>query len=224
MIKVYYANVASFQNEDAFENYSSKIEEERRNKILRTRNSELRVRSLATGVLLHKVICRWLGQEQENTLAFHIGYEKGGKPYLLDYPQVHYNLSHSGDYVCCAISEQPVGVDIQKHVDYKEAVAARFFSQEDNQLLKECNEQERSKLFFQMWCRKESYGKLTGKGLGQSLDKFEIDWEQDAAIDATSTSMTPAAYYQELDGLQGYSLCVCYEQPEQEIIWEEYHF
>lgn len=37
-----------------------------------------------------------------------------GKPYLSDYPNVHFKLSHSGHFVACAICGRTVGLDIQK--------------------------------------------------------------------------------------------------------------
>lgn len=39
-------------------------------------------------------------------------YTGHGKPYLLNYPDVHFNISHSGEYVACAVADSPVGVDI----------------------------------------------------------------------------------------------------------------
>ena len=37
-----------------------------------------------------------------------------GKPYLVNHPKIHYNISHSGRFVLCAISGVPVGIDIQQ--------------------------------------------------------------------------------------------------------------
>lgn len=33
---------------------------------------------------------------------------KHGKPYLANHPKIHYNISHSGEFVICAISGVPV--------------------------------------------------------------------------------------------------------------------
>ena len=37
-----------------------------------------------------------------------------GKPFLKEYPRLHFNGSHSGDYLVCAMSQNPVGVDVQR--------------------------------------------------------------------------------------------------------------
>ena len=42
------------------------------------------------------------------------GYNNYQKPYLKDYPDIHFNGSHSGEYLVCALSDVPVGIDIQK--------------------------------------------------------------------------------------------------------------
>ena len=46
--------------------------------------------------------------------SIRLGIADGGKPYLLDYPQLRFNLSHSGEFVAIAVSRHQVGVDIEK--------------------------------------------------------------------------------------------------------------
>lgn len=61
-----------------------------------------------------------------------------------------FNLSHSGDYTVIAISEENIGIDIQKHkeIDYQ-AIQKRFFHKEENsQTLRE---------FYHLWAAKEAY-------------------------------------------------------------------
>jgi len=36
-----------------------------------------------------------------------------GKPFFPAYPQIHFNLSHSGPFALCAVGESEVGVDIE---------------------------------------------------------------------------------------------------------------
>lgn len=207
MIRVYYAKVFSFLEEDAFFTQLNKVEDQRRQKILSGTNEKKRLCSLSAGCLLHSVLCRKLGLSEQKTPPFRLAYENWGKPYLLDYPDIHFNLSHSGDYVCCALGDAPVGIDIQKIVSIKEGLAGRFFTEMDNQRLEKCNEGEKEKLFFRMWSIKESYVKLTGRGLSEGLNAFEIDWEKNRIV-------VPAAeaYFEEWGGLREYCMCVCMEK------------
>lgn len=103
-------------------------------------------------------------------LDLQFDYGARGKPYLRDYP-FYFNLSHSGEYVFCVISDQEVGVDIQQcgPVDGGR-IAGRFFTEIERQALADCTDfMERRKLFYQMWVRKEAYGKLTGEGIAATL-------------------------------------------------------
>lgn len=75
-----------------------------------------------------------------------------GKPYFPARPDVHFSLSHTDTYVMCAISDSPVGCDIQ---------AVRQVS--DKLKKRTCTEKELAVFdFFQLWTLKESWIKLNG--------------------------------------------------------------
>lgn len=99
--------------------------------MLRTENKKVWVRSFTTGRLLHHALCHYLELEEQETPAFQIGYGENGKPFLLDYKEVHYNLSHSGDWILCAVSDQPVGIDIQQKSSMRRGLCDRVFSEEE---------------------------------------------------------------------------------------------
>ena len=82
-----------------------------------------------------------------------------------------YNLSHSGDYVLCAFSQREIGADIQQERDCPvERLAERFFSQEERRRFAGyASEREKKNYFYECWCRREAYGKLTGEGVGKNL-------------------------------------------------------
>lgn len=46
--------------------------------------------------------------------AIRIGITETGKPFATDYPSLHFNLSHSGEFVAIALSHRPVGIDMEK--------------------------------------------------------------------------------------------------------------
>lgn len=90
--------------------------------------------------------------------------DSNGKPYCKNFPEIHFNISHSGDWVICAICDSPIGVDIEKigHADLQ--IAKRFFTEyEYRQLLNQ--ETNRSELFYKLWtlkekCRETAYEKI----------------------------------------------------------------
>ena len=111
--------------------------------------------------------------------------EEKGKPYL-EGVSVHYNLSHSGDYAVCALSDRRVGVDVEKITPISVKVMRRFFGK----TVFSPREQMR------LWTRYESYGKMMGHGIPYPVGS-EID-----------------CYYREYTSLEHYFITVCSESDE----------
>ena len=128
----------------------------------RTENTEIQF--LEEDELLAVLQARMLS-EQTSPFSFFYEYGEQGKPQIVNFPK-KFNLSHSGDYVVCGVSDGEVGVDIQKWIPYKERTAERFFAKEEWRLLQETDVEKRTELFYRLWSRKEAYGKYTGQGIG----------------------------------------------------------
>lgn len=95
--------------------------------------------------------------------SFEIAFGAYGKPYLSEYPRIHFSISHCTIGCAVAVSNYPVGVDIQDVRPFSWDVAKRVCCQRELDELRECSEQEQ--LFAKIWAVKESYGKMIGKGL-----------------------------------------------------------
>lgn len=120
-----------------------------------------------------------------------------GKPYIVG-SLIHYNISHSGQYVVLATADSEVGVDVQeKRLVRLEAMAKRFFAKEEWQAFSECgSEEEKKDLFYYIWCRKEAYGKYLGTGLNTEVlqtnvlpDAEEIQWIEYEAVEGYQISI-----------------------------------
>lgn len=103
-----------------------------------------------------------------------------GKPYLPDYPDVHFNISHSGDFVVCAVSQSPVGIDIQTILTYKERVARRVLSPERVQEIEESTNPDL--LFTKYWAEKEALLKLVGCGFSGEVNEDDLDFKRETII------------------------------------------
>ena len=99
--------------------------------------------------------------------------DKYGKPYLKNYSDVYFNLSHSEKYVACAVSDSPVGVDIEYIHDVDLNLAKYFFYGSEYEYV--LNNSNQNKAFFELWVLKESYMKMTGLGFRLALDEFCIE-------------------------------------------------
>ena len=124
----------------------------------------------------------------------------GGKPRFSHRPGVEFSLSHSGDYWLCAMSRQPLGLDLQEHrlQDY-ENISRRFFSPEEDAYLRSRDYED----FFTLWTAKESYVKCIGRGIDQEFSCFSVADEQGLRSRVKSLEL------RQLPFLPGYSLCLC---------------
>ena len=95
-------------------------------------------------------------------LPLSITAEPGGKPCLPD-PALHFSLSHSGSFAACALSDLPVGLDLEDRGRLSDALLRRSFSPEEQSLVRDATEPDL--LFTRLWTGKESYVKATGRGI-----------------------------------------------------------
>lgn len=138
-------------------------------------------------------------REQLSLLPISYRYGEHGKPIIADFPK-HFNLSHSGDYVVCAVSDGEVGADIQKWVPCKERTAERFFAPEEWELLQRLSGEQRTEMFYRLWTRKEAYGKYTGMGIPGAVSENLSGEKECAGKQIRFLEMSPE---------QGYSVAVC---------------
>lgn len=138
-------------------------------------------------------------EEQMFPLTISYRYGEHGKPAIADFPK-HFNLSHSGDYVVCAVCDSEVGVDIQKWVPFKERTAERFFAPEEWKLLQTLPMEQRTEMFYRLWTRKEAYGKYTGLGIPDAVRENLLGEEECAGRQIRFLEMQPD---------QEYSIAVC---------------
>lgn len=100
-----------------------------------------------------------------------IEYGVCGKP-MID--GLNFNLSHSDGGVAVAISDFPVGCDVEKVRAYPRRVAEKFTADERKRL-ENTAENDRDAAFFCLWTAKESYLKMTGEGLS-AFSTIEINY------------------------------------------------
>jgi len=90
-------------------------------------------------------------------------------------PTLEFNLTHSHDWALIAVTmTHPVGVDVEfirSNID-AQAIANRFFSRREKQAVLQASPDQRRKLFFDIWVRKEAYLKALGTGLATGLSRF----------------------------------------------------
>lgn len=167
-------------NNETIEWCMQHLPEERRAKVLHQRREIDRKLSVASYLLLIHALHKKFSLSSPT-----IAYTDKGKPYLLDYPDIHFNISHCPLGCVCAVSDKPVGVDIQDMRPFSQDIANRCCSTEE--LLRLRQSADPAACFTQMWAMKESYLKMTGEGIAQSLPTIDTTSAY-SVIDTTFTN------------------------------------
>ena len=129
---------------------------------------------------------------------------KRGKPLFPDFPQLRFNLSHSGRLTLCALSHLPVGVDIEQLRPRGASLPRYALTAAEYAAWEAAGGGWPA--FYALWTRREAWCKYTGQGL-------KPQWKQD--IPATGLSF--GAYCGE-----GWQASVCgLEPPPEAILWKE---
>lgn len=87
----------------------------------------------------------------------------GGKPYFPTAPHIHFNLSHSGSFVLCAVGDGPVGVDVETPRPRHARLPAFALSPAEHAAYLRAGGTWEA--FYDLWTRKEAWCKFTGLGI-----------------------------------------------------------
>ena len=87
-----------------------------------------------------------------------------GKPYFPSLPHLHFNLSHTAGFSLCALSDAPVGVDIEAVRPRREGLWRYCLTEAEYAAFTAANGGWEE--FYRIWTLKEAWSKYTGQGLG----------------------------------------------------------
>lgn len=166
--RVYSADTASLEEDAVFAVAYGAVSQTRREKTDRLRFRKDQCLSLGVELLLMRA-CRDAGIDYARERIVPNGQ---GKP-VFSHTALHFNLSHSGSRVLCALSDLPVGCDVETLSAYAPGLADRFFHPDEAAALRaRKTEAEKADLFCRLWTLKESFIKCTGEGLRTPLNTF----------------------------------------------------
>ncbi len=167
----------------------------------------------STGRVITKKLLGYYGVMDPSAIIIKPG--DNGKPIAYsDSPTVlpFFNISHSGNKVLIAFSNDPVGIDVEqvKNVELK-ILSETVFSSEEFHLFKTADYS--INMFYQLWTRKEALLKNVGVGLLDDLRSIDISQKVD-------TDFVKAYTHEELallsfamnDEYGQYFASICYPQ------------
>ena len=136
------------------------VSPERRDYALRYRQERDQRLCLAAYRLLQRALMLEYGIDE---LPVFI-YDSKGKPVLQGHPDIHFSLSHCHEAVAVALSDHPIGIDIETTRQYSPEIAPCVMNDDEIRQIEASAQPEVT--FTRLWTMKESYYKLTGDDNG----------------------------------------------------------
>ncbi len=197
---IYFADISKLNTDDPV--WSPYISSARRQKLNACRLPEQIRQCLGAELLLQYAV---LNENQRETLPLEYQYDGKGKP-VAD-QTLFISFSHSGNYAACAVSDQPIGIDIQRQTKDAKNLE-KMFTKNQLDMIKTMTPQKQKTALFDFWTLKESVFKATGHGSIRQPVDFRFHNENGRL------AMTYEDYnLQYYNIIPGYSLGVCSAAP-----------
>jgi 4'-phosphopantetheinyl transferase len=171
MVEIYSIELKERIDSDRYNKYTSFLDNNKRERIKKFKNWEDSQRSLLSEIFVRYYLCNKL-KIKNNDLYFE--FNKYGKPFLKGFKNIHFNISHSGNWIIIVFNNNYIGVDVEKieKIDYE--IADRFFTPDEYNFLNSVPKNRGDEIFFELWTMKESYIKAKGLGLSLPLNSFSV--------------------------------------------------
>jgi 4'-phosphopantetheinyl transferase len=112
---------------------------------------------------------------QPAQVRFQLG--SHGKPALVGEPELHFNVSHSGQLALFGMAQRhPLGVDVEEARLKPDliALADRILTAAEMQEFRALSANDQLSAFYQYWTRKEAVVKALGLGLSLEPDQVQV--------------------------------------------------
>ena len=153
--------------------WTDELPEWRRKQVLAYKNDMGRRQSL----LAYRLLCQGLREEYGIMEQPTFVYNEHGKPYIIikneklkikNVEGLHFSLSHCKEGVCCAISDRPVGIDIESaNRKISDSVIRYSMNEGEQALIRESDDPQRT--FLRLWTQKEAVLKRLGTGIRDDM-------------------------------------------------------
>jgi 4'-phosphopantetheinyl transferase len=190
--------------------------------------SSMRKRSDQLSSLIGRLLLIYSLQEQgiiKGETSFLFKNDSFGKPYLENYEFLHFNISHSFEWVICGVSNSRIGVDIEKiaPINYIE-LSKNFFEISEYKAIIALEKFKQLDYFYYLWTAKESFLKAIGSGLSMPLHTFSIS--EKGEIRGTGYELHENEKYKikKYTNIKGYAISTCTLTPNFPGSIENIHF
>jgi len=125
-----------------------------------------------------------------------------GKPYIGGAKDFHFSISHSGHLVVIAVSDSPVGIDIEQHIPVEWRELSDTFTPVEREMLGRAADPV--SCFYRIWTIREAFAKEEGIGL-PLFDEADPDIDYSGGTVRYNEKTLHFTAWEKED----YSVCVC---------------
>ncbi len=212
MIHFLYTDVRPLNDDELFNRYYDSLSAERQKKTDAFRFRKDKNLSLGAGILLDEGLKKYGLCEKEMTCGTY----ENQKPYFKNRPDIHFSVSHSGAFAAAAFSDGEIGIDIEEIKESDLKIAKRFFAEDEYSYLENTADNNlRNHEFYRLWTLKESFMKITGKGMQLPLDSFCI--HIDGSDISVQSSIDDNFYFYESSMIDGFCASLCSHKKDEII-------
>ena len=193
--KISFLDVSQIDSDVLNEHYS--IMDETRKKEADALPSALkRKQKIAADMLCRQMISEKCGIPENEIIFSKNGF---GKPFAVN-ADIRFSISHCESFVVCAVSDNEIGIDIERIRDIRFRAAEKFCTENEINYIG-----NNLKRFFEIWTLKEAFFKCKGTGLGADIKAVSF------AINSEKIFCTESGYElscSEFGGEYIYSVCI----------------
>lgn len=152
--------------------------------------------AMAGRLLIRKFLTMYSGLKWKDV---EISRSDHGKPYFKNDTKLNFNISHQGGYAILAgeVGNTSVGCDVMT-VEYKTGdrlseflrLMSKQLSEKECETIKNAKNTEKDmcRIFYRLWCLKESYTKALGTGITLNLGEISFDLKEEVNEEEFITS------------------------------------
>jgi len=169
-VKIYFSIISEFISDKEINEAISQLPSSVITNLPTYLNPKNKYLSLIAWLMLKKLISDF---NMDESTILEIKKNEFGKP---SHPDLYFNYSHSGNIVICAASKNlQLGIDVEKIRDIQPEDYINCFTEVERDKLLESID---NRLFFDLWCKKESVAKADGKGMTIPFNEIIINKNQ----------------------------------------------
>lgn len=199
MYKLYYSSIDSLNDYDINELSSYRL-----NKINEYKNIKDKKLSLLAGLLFSKGLKELYNLDIKD---IELEFNEFNKPFIKNYPSIHFNISHSNSLVVLVFSSFNIGIDVEYIHSLNNKIINKYYSLKEKEYI--FNSINKDKEYTRIWTLKESFFKCLGIGINDKMN--EVSFIINNNLINIEQNINTNKYLIEIKEIDNYLISIIYE-------------